>query len=135
MRNYGVQVRIARYQNIFGPEGAWTGGREKMPAAICRKVAEAPDRGEIEVWGDGKQTPSFLYIDECIEDTRRLTESDFTGPVNIGSEEMVTIGQLAYMVMEVAGKMLSIRHIAGPQEVRGRNSDSRLICEKLGWAP
>ena len=134
-RNYGMEVRIARYHNIFGPEGTWTGGREKAPAAICRKVAEAPDGGEIEIWGDGEQTRSFLYIDECIEGTVRLMRSDFTGPVNIGSEEMVTINQLARMIMDVAGKRLSIRHVPGPQGVRGRNSDNRLIEKMLGWKP
>jgi nucleoside-diphosphate-sugar epimerase len=134
-RNYKVQVRVARFHNIFGPEGSWTGGKEKAPAALCRKVAETPDGGEIEIWGDGKQTRSFLYIDECVEGIRRLTDSDFTGPVNIGSEEMVTINQLAEMVMDVAGKKLSIRHIPGPLGVRGRNSDNRLIREKLGWSP
>lgn len=134
-RNYGVEVRIARYHNIFGPEGTWRGGREKAPAAICRKVAEAPDGGEIEIWGDGKQTRSFLYIDECLEGTLRLTRSDFTGPVNIGSDEMVTINQLAAMVMEIAGKKVSLKHIPGPQGVRGRNSDNRLINEKIGWKP
>jgi len=135
MRNYGLEVHIARFHNIFGPEGTWRGGREKAPAAICRKVAEAPDGGEIEIWGDGKQTRSFLYIDECIEGVRRLMESDFEGPVNIGSEEMVSINQLAEMVMEIAGKRLRIRHVPGPLGVRGRNSDNRLIREKLGWAP
>ncbi len=134
-RNYGMEVRIARYHNIFGPEGTWTGGREKAPAALCRKVAMAPDGGEIEMWGDGKQTRSFLYIDECLEGTLRLTRSDFAGPVNIGSEEMVTINQLAEMIMEIAGKKLTIRHIPGPLGVRGRNSDNRLFKEKLGWAP
>src|ERR1700682_2367683 len=127
MRNYGIEVRIARFHNIFGPEGTWRGGREKAPAAICRKVAETPDRGEIEIWGDGLQTRSFLYIDECLEGARRLMESDFTGPVNIGSEEMVTINRLAEMIMEIAGKELKIRHIPGPLGVRGRNSDHRLI--------
>jgi GDP-D-mannose 3', 5'-epimerase len=135
MRNYGAQVRIARFHNIFGPEGTWTGGKEKAPAAMCRKIAEAADGGEIEIWGDGKQTRSFLYIDECIEGVRRLVDSDFTGPVNIGSEEMVTINQLAEMIMEIAGKKLSIKHIPGPLGVRGRNSDNRLIAEKLGWKP
>ena len=134
-RNYGVEVRIARFHNIFGPEGTWTGGREKAPAALCRKVAETPDGGEIEIWGDGLQTRSFLYIDECLEGIRRLVESEFTGPVNIGSEEMVTINQLAEMAMEAGGKKLSIRHIEGPLGVRGRNSDNRLIRTKLGWAP
>jgi nucleoside-diphosphate-sugar epimerase len=135
MRNYGMEVHVARYHNIFGPRGAWNDGREKAPAALCRKVAEAPDRGEIEIWGDGKQTRSFLYIDECLEGTRRLMESGFEGPVNIGSEEMVSINQLAEMIMEIAGKKLSIRHIPGPLGVRGRNSDNRLIFERLGWKP
>jgi GDP-D-mannose 3',5'-epimerase len=134
-RNCGVEVRVARFHNIFGPEGSWTGGREKAPAAICRKVAEAADGGEIEIWGDGKQTRSFLYIDECLEGVRRLMESDFAGPVNIGSEEMVTINQLAGLVAKIAGKQLSVRHIPGPLGVRGRNSDNRLIGEKLGWRP
>jgi len=136
-RNYGMNVRIVRYHNIFGPEGTWQGGREKAPAAICRKVAMAKLKGEdyIEIWGDGKQTRSFLYIDECIEGTLRLMRSDFTGPVNIGSEEMVTINQLAEMIMGIAGVKLKIKHIPGPQGVRGRNSDNRLIKEKLGWAP
>lgn len=135
MRNYGIQVRIARFHNIFGPEGTWDGGREKAPAALCRKVAQTPNGGEIEIWGDGLQTRSFLYIDECLEGIRRLVESDFTGPVNIGSEEMVTINQLAGLVMEIAGKRLTIRHIPGPLGVRGRNSDNRLIGQKLGWKP
>ncbi len=135
MRNYGVQVRIARFHNIFGIEGSWTGGKEKAPAAMCRKVAEAPLGGEIEIWGDGKQTRSFLYVDECLEGVRRLMESDFTGPVNIGSEEMVTINHLAEMVMSIANKKLTIRHIPGPLGVRGRNSDNKLIREKLGWEP
>jgi GDP-D-mannose 3', 5'-epimerase len=134
-RNYGVETRIARFHNIFGPEGTWHGGREKAPAAICRKVADAPDGGEIEIWGDGLQTRSFLYIDECLEGVRRLMESDFSGPVNIGSDEMVSINRLAEMAMEIAGKSLRIRHIAGPLGVRGRNSDNRLIRGSLGWAP
>lgn len=134
-RNYGLEVRIARFHNIFGPYGSWRDGKEKAPAAFCRKVAETPDGGTIEMWGDGKQTRSFLYIDECLEGVRRLMESDFTGPVNIGSEEMVTINQLAEMVMEIAGKKLNIKHIDGPTGVRGRSSDNRLIKEKLGWAP
>lgn len=134
-RNHGMKVRVARYHNIFGPEGTWCGGKEKAPAAFCRKVAEADDGSTIEMWGDGKQTRSFLYIDECIEGTRRLMDSDFTGPVNIGSDEMVTINNLAEMAMEVAGKKLSINHIPGPLGVRGRNSDNNLIHEKLGWKP
>lgn len=134
-RNYGMEVRIARYHNIFGPEGTWEGGREKAPAAFCRKVAMTPDGGEIEMWGDGEQTRSFLYIDECLEGTLRLTRSDWIGPVNIGSDEMVSINRLAEMVMGAAGKQLSIEHIPGPLGVRGRNSDNRLIEEKLGWHP
>ena len=134
-RNYGLEVRIARYHNIFGPEGTWCGGREKAPAALCRKVAIATNGGEIEIWGDGKQTRSFLYIDECLEGTLRLMRSNWIGPVNIGSEEMVTINQLAEIVMEIAGKKLSIKHVPGPLGVRGRNSDNRLIREKLGWVP
>lgn len=135
MRNYGMNVRIARFHNIFGPEGSWNDGREKAPAAFCRKVATTPDGGEIEMWGDGLQTRSFLYIDECLEGVRRLMKSDFTGPVNIGSEEMVSINRLAEMIMDIAGKKLSIKHIPGPLGVRGRNSDNRLIEEKLGWKP
>ena len=134
-RNYGIEAHVARFHNIFGPEGTWQGGREKAPAAICRKVAETPAGGTIEIWGDGKQTRSFLYVDECLEGVRRLMESDFAGPVNIGSEEMVTINELAEMAMKIAGKQLEIRHIPGPLGVRGRNSDNRLISEKLGWAP
>ena len=134
-RNHGMKVHIVRFHNIFGPEGTWDGGREKAPAALCRKVAMAEDGGEIEMWGDGKQTRSFLYIDECLEGVRRLMNSDFSGPVNIGSEEMVTINQLAEMIMGIAEKKLSIKHIPGPLGVRGRNSDNRLIEEKLGWAP
>ncbi|MFC2158568.1 NAD-dependent epimerase/dehydratase family protein, partial [Acidobacteriota bacterium] len=132
-KNRGLNVRIARYHNVFGPEGSWSDGREKAPAAFCRKVAETPDGGEIEMWGDGEQTRSFLYIDECIEATRRLVDSDFLGPVNIGSEEMVSINQLADMVMEIAGKNLTIKHIPGPLGVRGRNSDNALFREKIGW--
>jgi GDP-D-mannose 3',5'-epimerase len=135
MRNYGVQVRVARFHNIFGLEGTWEGGREKSPAALCRKVAEAEDGGTIEIWGDGKQTRSFLYVDECVEGVRRLMDSDFTGPVNVGSEEMVTINRLAEMIMETAKKKLTIRHIPGPLGVRGRNSDNRMIRQKLGWEP
>ena len=134
-RNHGMEVRVARYHNIFGPEGSWCDGREKAPAAICRKVAEALEGGEIEIWGDGKQTRSFLYIDECLEGTLRFTRSDWTGPVNIGSDEMVTINQLADIAMEIAGKKLSMNHIPGPLGVRARNSDNRLIFEKLGWRP
>ena len=134
-RNYRMDIRIARFHNIFGPEGTWQGGREKAPAAFCRKIAMAKEKDEIEMWGDGKQTRSFLYIDECLEGVRKLMNSDFTGPVNIGSEEMVTINKLAEMIMEIAGKKLSIKHIPGPLGVRGRNSDNKLIWEKLKWKP
>jgi nucleoside-diphosphate-sugar epimerase len=134
-RNYGLEVHIARFHNIFGPKGTWKGGREKAPAAICRKVAEAQDGGEIEIWGDGKQTRSFLYIDECLEGIKRLMKSDFSGPVNIGSEEMISINNLALLVMQIANKKLGIRNIQGPLGVRGRNSDNKLIFNKLGWKP
>lgn len=134
-RNHGLDVRIARFHNIFGPEGTWRGGREKAPAALCRKVAEQENGGTMEIWGDGEQTRSFLYIDECLEAVRRLMQSAFQGPVNIGSEEMVTINQMAAMIMTIANKKLRIRHISGPLGVRGRNSDNRLIREKLGWEP
>ncbi len=134
-RNYGLNVRIARFHNIFGPEGTWTGGKEKAPAAMCRKVAETKDGGEIEIWGDGRQTRSFLFIDECLEGMRRLMDSDFIGPVNIGSDEMVSINELAEMAMEVGEKKVTLKHIPGPLGVRGRNSDNKLIKDKLGWAP
>jgi GDP-D-mannose 3', 5'-epimerase len=134
-RNYGMRNRIARYHNIFGPEGTWEGGKEKAPAAVCRKVAQACNNGEVEIWGDGTQTRSFLYIDECLEGTIRLTRSDFQGPVNIGSEEMVTINQLVDLVADIAGKKVIKKHIPGPLGVRGRNSDNRLISERLGWKP
>jgi len=134
-RNYGMNIRIARLHNIFGPESSWNDGREKAPAAFCRKVARARDGDEIEMWGDGLQTRSFLYIDECLEGVRRLMQSNFIGPVNIGSEEMVTLNELAHIIMDIAGKRLTIRHISGPLGVRGRNSDNRLIEEKLGWKP
>lgn len=134
-RNYGMEVRLARFHNIFGPEGSWRDGREKAPAAFCRKVAETPAGDEIEMWGDGKQTRSFLYIDECLEGVLKLTRGDWTGPVNIGSEEMISINGLAEMVMDIAGKSQSIKHIPGPLGVRGRNSDNELIEERLGWRP
>ena len=134
-RNYGLNCRVARYHNIFGPEGTWSGGREKAPAAICRKVAEAPNGGEIEVWGDGRQTRSFLYVDECVEGTLRLARSDVLEPLNIGSDEMVSINDLVALVAEIAGKRIEVRHIDGPQGVRGRNSDNNLIADRLGWAP
>ena len=134
-RNHGMSNRVARYHNIFGPEGTWTGGKEKAPAAVCRKIAMAANHGEIEIWGDGEQTRSFLYIDECVEGTLRLTRSPFEGPVNIGSDEVVTINQLADLVANIAGKTVHKRHIPGPTGVRGRNSDNRLIKQRLGWRP
>jgi len=134
-RNHDMNVRIARYHNIFGPEGTYTGGKEKAPAAMCRKVAEANDGDTIEVWGDGLQTRSFLYIDECIEATLRLMRSDWTGPVNIGSEEMIAINDLAKMTINISGKDLTIKNIEGPEGVRGRNSDNNLYKEKLNWEP
>jgi GDP-D-mannose 3',5'-epimerase len=144
-RNYGLNVRIARFHNIFGPYGTWFGGKEKVPAAICRKVSETPNGGEIEVWGNGLQTRSFLYIDECIEAVFRLMDSDFIGPVNIGSEEMVTINQLAQMVINISGKNIKINNISGddfikkygfkcPIGVKGRNSDNKLYQENIGWS-
>lgn len=134
-RNYGLEVRIARFHNIFGELSTWNGGKEKAPAAICRKVAEAQDGGTVEIWGDGLQTRSFLYIDECLEGVRRLMDSNFYGPVNIGSDEMVTINQLVEMAAQISGKKLNLKHIPGPIGVRGRNSDNKLIYEKLSWKP
>lgn len=134
-RNYGIATSVARFHNVFGPQGTWTGGREKVPAALCRKVAEVEDGGEIEMWGDGEQTRSFLYIDECLDGVRRLMESDFSGPVNIGSDEMISINNLALMVADIAGKKISIKHVPGPLGVRGRNSENTLIEKELGWRP
>jgi GDP-D-mannose 3', 5'-epimerase len=134
-RNSGLQTHIARYHNIFGPEGTWRGGREKAPAAICRKIAMVRSGDEIEVWGDGEQTRSFLYIDECVEGTVRLLRSSFAGPVNIGSEEMVTINQLVELIADIAGKRIERKHVPGPQGVRGRNSDNTLIRQQLHWHP
>jgi nucleoside-diphosphate-sugar epimerase len=134
-RNLGITVKVARFHNIFGPQGTWKGGKEKAPAAICRKVIEAGDGGTIEIWGDGKQTRSFLFVDECVEGIRRLMESDFSGPVNIGSEEMISINDFAKLIAEISGKNITIKNIKGPEGVRGRNSDNALIQEKLGWAP
>lgn len=134
-KNYELNVRIARFHNIFGVEGTWRGGKEKAPAAICRKVAEAQNGTSIEIWGDGKQTRSFLYIDECLEGVERLLQSDFKEPINIGSAEMISINDLAKMVIEFSGKNLAIRNIQGPTGVRGRNSDNHLIFEKLKWKP
>lgn len=134
-KNFNIDIRVARYHNIFGPEGTWDGGREKAPAAICRKVAQATEENdfEIEVWGDGEQTRSFLFIDECIEATRKLMKSDFLGPINIGSEEMVTINQLVETAAKVSGKNIKRKHIDGPLGVRGRNSNNDLVREKLNW--
>jgi len=134
-RNHGLKVRVARFHNIFGPEGTWFGGKEKAPAALCRKVAQCEEGGQIEVWGDGLQTRSFLYIDECVEAVRRLVESDFEGPVNIGSEEMISINNLAKLIIGISGKAVSVHNIPGPTGVRGRNSDNALIKEKLQWEP
>ena len=147
-RNYDLNVRIARFHNIYGPEGTYTGGKEKAPAAICRKVAESVrdisfiiSKGGTEVtatipiWGDGQQTRSFLYIDDCIDAVRLLMESDFKEPINIGSEEMISINDLAKMVIDITGKNIHIKNIDGPVGVRGRNSDNTLIREKLGWEP
>jgi nucleoside-diphosphate-sugar epimerase len=134
-RNFGIEPRIARFHNVYGVEGTWEGGREKAPAAMCRKIAQAPEGGSIEMFGDGKQTRSFLYVDECVEGILRLTHSDFTGPVNIGSEEMISINDFAYMIMGIACKQLTINHIPGPLGVRGRSSDNRLIRQALGWEP
>jgi nucleoside-diphosphate-sugar epimerase len=134
-RNYNLNIRITRFHNIFGPYGTYYGGKEKAPAAICRKVAECLDGGEIEVWGDGEQTRSFLYIDECIEGILKLMESDFIGPVNIGSNEMVTINDMVNSVIDISGKIVHIKHVDGPTGVRGRNSNNDLIKEKLNWLP
>ena len=134
-RNHGMNCRVARYHNIFGPEGTWQGGKEKAPAALCRKVAKAENGGQIEVWGDGLQTRSFLYIDECLEGTIRLLRSDFEGPVNIGSEEMISINGLAEMIIRISNKQIVINNIPGPLGVRGRNSHNDLIEQKLGWKP
>jgi len=135
MRNTGIDVKIARFHNIFGLEGTWKGGKEKALAALCRKVAEAEDGGAIEIWGDGIQTRSFLFVDECLEGIQRLMASDFHGPVNIGSEEMVSINQLAEIIVGISGKKINFKHIAGPQGVRGRNSDNKLIFDTIGWKP
>lgn len=134
-RQFDLNVSIVRYHNIFGPNGTWHGGKEKAPAAICRKIAEAEDGGTIEIWGDGLQTRSFLFIDECIEGTIRLLRSDFSGPVNIGSEEMISINDLARMVAEISGKTVTIRNVPGPEGVRGRNSDNRLLQASIDWEP
>jgi nucleoside-diphosphate-sugar epimerase len=143
-RNYKLNVRVARFHNIFGPQGTWKDGKEKAPAAMCRKAAETPNGGAFEVWGDGLQTRSFLYVSECVEAVLKLMESDFLGPVNIGSEEMVTINQLAQMAIEISGKYIKINNLGGqdfidkygfscPTGVRGRNSDNKLYRQKIGW--
>jgi nucleoside-diphosphate-sugar epimerase len=143
-RNYNLDVKVARFHNIFGPKGTWYGGKEKAPAAMCRKVSETPNGGTIEVWGDGRQTRSFLYIDECVEAVLRLMDSEFEGPVNIGSEEMVTINELAQMAIDISGKNINIKNIQGeefikkygfkcPIGVKGRNSDNTLYEKKIGW--
>lgn len=134
-RKYGIPVRIARYHNVFGPEGSWNDGREKAPAALCRKIAEVEDGGEIEVWGDGKQTRSFLYIDECIKGTLRLMRSKHTGPFNIGSDEMVDIWKFVRMITMIAKKSINVKYVKGPQGVRGRTSDNNLIYDMLLWKP
>ena len=134
-RNHGMNCRVARYHNIFGPEGTWQGGKEKAPAALCRKVAMAGSDDSIEVWGDGLQTRSFLYIDECVEGTIRLMRSDFEGPVNIGSEEMISINNLGQMIIQLSNKKIKIKNIPGPLGVRGRNSHNELIEQKIGWKP
>ncbi len=134
-RNYGLQVRIARFHNIFGPEGTWESGKEKAVAALCRKVILEPNGGAIQVWGSGSQTRSFLFIDECLDGVRRLVDSDFIGPVNIGSEEMISINDLAKMIISISGKDIQIENVPGPVGVQGRNSDNRLIKSKLAWAP
>jgi nucleoside-diphosphate-sugar epimerase len=134
-RNHSMEVRVARYHNIYGPLSSWNDGREKSPAALCRKVAAAGHGEELEIWGDGEQTRSFLHIDDCLEATVRLMRSDWTGPVNIGSEEMVSINAFARMIMDIAGKRLRLKHIPGPTGVRGRRSDNRFIYERLGWRP
>lgn len=134
-RNYGLPVRIARFHNIFGPYGSWNNGKEKAPAAICRKVAETPNGGFVEIWGDGNQTRSFLYVDECLEGIRRLMESECCEPVNIGSDEMVSINKLVDIVCKIANKTVIKKHIDGPQGVRGRNSDNSFIEKKINWKP
>jgi nucleoside-diphosphate-sugar epimerase len=134
-RNYGMECRIARYHNIFGPLGTWQGGREKAPAALCRKVAEARDGETIEIWGDGKQTRTFLFVDECVEGTLKLMRSDVAEPVNIGSDELISINALADLIAQIAGKTVQLQNIPGPVGVRGRSSDNNLIADRLGWSP
>lgn len=134
-KNYKIDVKIARFHNVYGPEGVWQGGKEKAPAALCRKIAKAKNGGSIEIWGDGKQTRSFLYIDDCLDGIKKLMDSNFSGPINIGSEEMITLNGLAKMIIKISGKKVKIKHINGPLGVRGRNSDNNLCREKLRWEP
>jgi len=134
-KNKKLDITIARFHNIFGPYGTWTGGKEKAPAAICRKVAEKKSGESIDIWGDGEQTRSFLYIDECVEAVMKMMNSQFKGPLNIGSEELISINDMAKMIIDISGKKMTINHIPGPQGVRGRCSDNRLIRQELGWAP
>lgn len=133
MSDFGIQCRTARFHNIYGPYGTWKGGREKAPAAFCRKAITSVD--EVEMWGDGKQTRSFTFIDDCVEGILRITKSDFTEPLNLGSSEMVSMNEMMEMVLGFDGKKTPIKHIPGPEGVRGRNSDNELILEKLGWEP
>lgn len=134
-RNFGFRTHVARYHNVYGPRGTFSGGKEKAPAAICRKVASAIDGGKIEIWGDGHQTRSFLYVSDCVEATKALMRSAVFDPLNIGSEEMVTINQLANIAIELSGKRLSVEHVEGPQGVRGRNSNNSRVLSELGWSP
>lgn len=133
--DFGLDTRIVRFHNVYGPYGTYEGGREKVPAALCRKVAQAVDGGSIEMWGDGEQTRSFCYIDDCVEGIHRIMESDFDQPINLGTDIMVTINELAEIIIGISGKTLSIDHVDGPQGVRGRNSDNTLLRETLGWEP
>lgn len=136
--DYGIATRVARFHNVYGPHGSWTGGREKAPAALCRKIAECVQTGrrEIDVWGDGEQTRSFMFVDDCVEGTRRLIDSDVVEPINIGSSELVSINQLIDIISDIAGVTVERVHdLSAPQGVRGRNSDNTLIQERLGWEP
>jgi nucleoside-diphosphate-sugar epimerase len=133
---FGLDTRVVRFHNIYGPNGTYDGGREKVPAALCRKVALAEPGGEIEIWGDGEQTRSFCYVDDCVEGICRLMDSDYPEPLNLGSEEMVSINELARLILQIAGKEgVTLRHVTGPQGVRGRNSDNRRLRDVLGWQP
>ncbi|QQS31482.1 MAG: NAD-dependent epimerase/dehydratase family protein [Sphingobacteriales bacterium] len=134
-RNHGLPVRIARFHNVYGPKGIFKGGKEKAPSALCRKVAEAQNPGEIEIWGNGLQTRSFLFIDDCIDGILQLMRSEHTGPFNIGSEEMISLNNFAEMIIRISGKKLSVKHIEGPIGVNGRNSDNTLISSSIGWEP